>query len=320
MEAHPLAQPVDLASPVPSLPRMSDKIPLRVYLHPPILHTALAGKLGFLNRMRSLLEPRGWRIEILRSGAAARQAAPSRDGYALFHMEKPTHEAALTFRLAYHYPYWRLERVAERWRWPVALAQFDAPPATDEIRDFAARLRRRVLPGPEPARGDHVLIPLQGRIGQQRSFQTMSPLAMVDAVARTGRPCIATLHPNETYGDEDLAELHRIAARHRNLRIGGHTARLLRDCDFVATQNSAAAFDGFILGKPAVLFAQSDFHHVALNVAQLGVEPALALAPTHSPDIPAYLDWFLRRNSLDMMATTAEARLLEAMKKGGWPV
>ena len=36
------------------------------------------------------------------------------------------------------------------------------------------------------------------------------------------------------------------------------------------------AFDGYLLGKPAVLFAQIDFHHAALNVADLGAEAALA--------------------------------------------
>ena len=294
---------------------------LSVYLYPPILHMARAGKLGFLNRIRALLEPRGWRIEILWSGTEPRAQAPSRPGFALYHMERPTHPQALTFRLAYHYPFWRLERQAERWRWPVALADFpkaeiDPGPA----RDFARRLRRRVLPGPDPTQGDHVLIPLQGRIRQQRSFQTMSPVQMVKAVARTGRPAIATLHPKESYDRADRAALDAIAARHKNLTIGGDTARLLRDCAFVATQNSAVGFDGYILGKPAVLFGQSDFHHIALNVADLGADGALTRAADHCPDFAAYLDWFLRRESLDMMAQDADARLMAAMKEGGWPV
>lgn len=294
---------------------------LTVYLHPPILQTARAGKLGFLNRMRDLLTARGWRVEIRRSGDAARAQAPSRPGYALFNMERPTHDRALTFRLAYHYPFWRLERVAERWRWPVALAGFDP----DRIEDaaahaFARRLRDRVLPGPPPERGDHVLIPLQGQIGRLRSFQTASPIQMIAAAARTGRPCIATLHPKEFYDDTDRAALEALARAHPNLTIGGDTMARLRDCAFVVTQNSAAGFDGLILGKPVVLFAQSDYHHVALNVAQLGIETALARATHHAPPVEKYLDWFLRRTSLDMMAADADDRLLAAMKKGGWPV
>lgn len=300
---------------------MSTPLHLHIYLHHPVLQTVRAGKLGFINRMSGLLKARGWQIEVHKSGSAARAQAPRRPGYALFNMERPTHPQALTFRLAYHYPFWRLERVPERWRWPIARAAFDPDQLdAEDARDFADRLRGRVLPGPEPKWGEHVLIPLQGRIRRQRSFQTMSPVQMIETVARTGRPTVTTLHPNEKYDDADMAALEDLESRFPNLTIGGDTASLLRDCAFVATQNSATAFDGYILGKPAVLFAQVDFHHIALNVANLGPEEALARAPQHRPDFAAYLDWFLRQGSLDMMAPDADERLLAAMRRGGWPV
>lgn len=300
---------------------MSQPLHLRIYLHPPVLALAQGGKLGFLNRMRQLLEARGWQVQILRSGPHIRDVASDLPGYALFNMEKPVHDRALTFRLAYHYPFWRLERMAERWRWPVAQAHF----AADEVDHgaatrFAQRLRERVLPGAPPRRGDHILIPLQGRLTEQRSFQTMSPVEMVEAVARTGRPCVATLHPGKKPDRHELSVLQQLSRRYPRLRIGGDTAGLLRDCAFVATQNSAVAMDGFILGKPAVLFGQSDFHHIALNVSQLGAEEALARAAGHAPDFAGYLHWFLRETSLDMMAPDADARLLAAMRGGGWPV
>ncbi|MDN5567433.1 MAG: hypothetical protein L0G27_01550 [Paracoccus sp. (in: a-proteobacteria)] len=294
---------------------------LTVYLHPPILQTAQAGKLGFVNRIAGLLRARGWQVRIERSGDTARAQAADQPGYALFNMEKPTHDRALTFRLAYHYPFWRLEPLAERWRWPVALAQFDGSVIDHaSARDFARKLRDRVLPGPDPVRGDHVLIPLQGHIRRQRSFQAASPLAMVRDVAETGRPCTATLHPKEVYEDADRAALDDIARAHPNLTVGGDTKALLRDCAFVVAQNSGVGFDGLILDKPVVLYGLSDFHHIALNVAQMGAEKALARAPDHSPPTAKYLDWFLRRTSLDMMAPDADERLLAAMKKGGWPV
>ncbi|QBX35882.1 hypothetical protein E4191_15170 [Paracoccus liaowanqingii] len=300
---------------------MSADLLLTVYLHPPILHTARAGKLGFLNRIRALLAPRGWRIEVRPSGTGPRAEAPGRAGYALFNMERPTHDRALTFRLAYHFPYWRLEREAERWRWPIALTRFEpsrieAQPA----QDFVRRLRHRVLPGPAPERGDHILIPLQGHIRRQRSFQSASPLQMIRDAAATGRPCIVTLHLKEVYDDEDRAALDWLARAHGNVTIGGDTTARLRDCAFVVTQNSAVGFDGLILGKPVVLYAQSDYHHVALNAGRLGADKALARAPDHAPPTEKYLDWFLRRTSLDMMAPDADDRLLAAMKKGGWPV
>lgn len=300
---------------------MSSDLVLNVYLHPPILHTARAGKLGFLNRIRAVLEPRGWQINIRPSGMDARAEAPRQPGYALFNMERPTHDRALTFRLAYHYPYWRLERLAERWRWPIARARFDPSRIEDDAAaNFARRLRNRVLPGPDPVRGDHILIPLQGHIRRQRSFQSASPVQMIRAAARSGRPCIATLHPKETYDQADHEALHALAREFPNLTIGGDTQARLRDCAFVVTQNSSVGFDGLILDKPVVLFGQSDYHHVCLNAARLGADEAIARAPDHAPPTGKFLDWFLRRTALDMMAPDADQRLLAAMRKGGWPV
>ncbi|MDO5632345.1 MAG: hypothetical protein Q4G22_10960 [Paracoccus sp. (in: a-proteobacteria)] len=294
---------------------------LRLYLHQPLLTTARAGKLGVANRLAAALHSVGWRLNVLALTRAAMVQAPDLPGWALYHMAKPTHDRALTMRLAYHYPFWRIETVAERWRWPVALARF-RPGAMDgpAARDFAARLARRVLPGPAPKRGDHVLIPLQGQIRRQRSFQTMAPVDMLATVAQSGRPCVATLHPREDYDAEDHAALSALAARHPNLTIGGNTADLLRNCAFVATMNSAVAFDGLILGKPAVLFAQVDFHHIALNTADLGVAQALDRAADHRPPFARYLDWFLRRQSLDMMADDVQARILSALRRGGVPI
>ena len=60
--------------------------------------------------------------------------------------------------------------------------------------------------------------------------------------------------------------------------------------------------------------------HVTLDAGRLGAECALAMAPDHAPPTAKFLDWFLRRTSLDMMAPDADDRLLAAMKKGGWPV
>ncbi|HRO15022.1 MAG TPA: hypothetical protein PLL33_08270, partial [Paracoccus sp. (in: a-proteobacteria)] len=71
-------------------------------------------------------------------------------------------------------------------------------------------LRARVLPGAAPARGDAVLVPLQGHIRRERSFQTMSPVRMLDAVCAAGRPVVATLHPRETYDAGDLRALDRL--------------------------------------------------------------------------------------------------------------
>ena len=147
----------------------------------------------------------------------------------------------------------------------------------------------------------------------------MSPVEMLAAVAATGRPTVATLHPNEVYDDADRRALQALADRHPNLRIGGDTMQILRDCAFVATQNSAVAFSGYLLGKPAVLFGQIDFHHIGLNVADLGAGGALNRAETHAPDFDRYLFWFLQKNAINAGHHTAGARIW-SICWGGWPI
>lgn len=300
---------------------MSQAPILRVYLESPLLRMTRAGKMNFLNQLRAAVESRGWQVEWHEAGPEARSNAPRRDGYALFHMQPPTHDRALTFRRAYHYPFWRIETTQQRWRFRVAQARFD-PQAVDpaQAQDFVRLLRDRVLPGPTPRRSGPVLVPLQGHLRRCRSFQTMSPIRMLEQVARLGRPTVATLHPKESYDAADHAALDRLTARHPNLTLGGDTAALLRDCAFVATQNSGVAFDGYILGKPAVLFGQIDFHHIGLNVAELGASAALTAADSHAPDFARYLWWFLQEQAINASRPEAQDRILAAMRKGGWPI
>lgn len=301
---------------------MSGHIPtLRVYLHGGMLKTARAGTFPFMALLARTMESQGWRVSFERANPAAHDTPPPPGDYALFHMKPPAHPRTLTLRRAYHYPFWRIEPVSERWRFAVAQMPFD-PETIDpaEATAFARRLRARVLPGPEPRPGDRVLVPLQGHIRRARSFQTMSPVEMLKAVCRTGRPVTATLHPSETYDEADHTALTAIATRFPNLTLGGETMAILRDCAFVATENSAVAFDGMILGKAAVLFAQIDFHHVALSVADMGAEAALAAAPGHAPDYARFLWWFLKQESIDAQAPDAGARILASMRRGGWPV
>lgn len=293
---------------------------LRIYLEPGMLKTAREGTFNFMNVLRRCIEGIGWQVQFLPTSARARAEAADLPGYALFHMESPTHDRALTFRRAYHYPFWHIESAPQRWRGSVARAHFDPDLVPAEAAEFVQRLRARVLPDARPGAGDYALVPLQGRLRQQRSFQTMSPLDMLEVVAMTRRPTVATLHPKEGYDEADHAALAALAKRHANLTIGGDSGTLLPGCAFVATQNSAVAFDGLILEKPAVLFGQSDFHHIALNVAELGTKAALDAAASHKPDFQRYVWWFLRGMSINATAQDAGSQILAAMKKGGWPI
>ncbi len=290
---------------------------LLIHLDDEMRARAQTGYFNFINRVVAAVRSRGWRVEI--TGETG--DPPPRHVYSLHHMTGPAHRRAKIFRRCYYYPFWHIETLPQRWRWPVAEQRFDPRQVDrDEARSFIHQLRQRVMPGLRPTTPEHVLIPLQGRLEEARSFQTMSPLDMVAAVAETGKRCIATLHPTETYSKSELAALNALAARFDNLTIGGNSRELLTGAEYVATQNSAVAMDAYLLTRPVVLFGQVDFHHIALKVADLGVKAALERAPDYKADYARYLLWFLRDQAIDASKPYAEERILAAMKKGGWPI
>ena len=100
----------------------------------------------------------------------------------------------------------------------------------------------------------------------------------------------------------------------------GSSADLLADCEHVVTQNSAVALDGFFHHKPAVLFAQSDFHHIAANVSDLGIAGAFERVCAQVPDFDAYLYWFLQEQSLNAGRDGVEDKILTTVRKFGWTV
>ncbi|WP_134680985.1 hypothetical protein [Paracoccus ravus] len=296
---------------------MNNSPVLRVYLEGPMLTTARDGSFNFLNILKSAVEGAGWRVEWCALGDA-RSAEP---GYALYHAAAPLDPDTLSFRKAYHYPFWQIEPVQQRWRFDVAQSNFDPDRIDPDLaRDFTRQLRERVLPGPPPRKDQTILVPLQGQIRRCRSFQTMSPIDMVEAVARLGRPLTVTLHPSRDYDLGDMDALQSLLRRYPHMKFAPHSAPVLRDCAFVATQNSAVAFDGYLLGKPAVLFAQIDFHHIGLNVAELGDREALEMAAAHAPDYDRYLYWFLQEKAINASLPDAGDRILAAMRRGGWPI
>jgi len=174
-----------------------------------------------------------------------------------------------------------------------------------------------------PRKDGFVFVPLQGRLMEQRSFQYCSPIDMIHAVLRHDpvRPVIATLHPSETYQPDEERALEQLLAENDRLYIRkGDPDRYLRTCDYIVSQNSGVALQGFFFNKPAILFGRSDFHHIALNVADIGAEAAFGMVARHAPDFAAYLYWFLQIQAINAGRPEAQDRIAQALRGHGWPV
>ncbi len=296
------------------------------YLHQKLRQQAENGNHNFINKVSEVLKAGGMDVAFDGDDPAARLRARARSGYSLFLMQQPVNARSLVFRLTYIFPFWHIEKQAERWEWPVAKAVFD-PHAVDprKASNFYRFWRKRLFDdAPLSARRDgFVFVPLQGRLLDQRSFQFASPIDMLRAVLEhePDRQVVATLHPNETYSDEEATALQALSEANPRLFVQTAGAdRYVQNCDYIVTQNSSVGLKGLFFGKPLVLFAKSDFHHIGLNVAELGAARAIQRAPSHTPDYASYLFWFLQQQAINAGRPEAKNKIRNVLRGHGWPI
>lgn len=303
---------------------MADPKVVRFYLDEGLKEKAERGEHLFLRRFASVVQRHGFTPAYTLQTDETRLASADSVEHAVYLMQPPLTARGLTIRKNYIYPFWKIERSAERWTWPVAQAQFDPKAAPQpEARRFARRIRRKLFGGEADIvrREGFVYVPLQGRLLEHRSFQSMSPIEMLEQVLRHDptRPVLVTLHPKEDYSAQEMQALEDLIERHPRIQmVQRNMADLLKTCDFVVTQTSGAAFSALFFRKPLVLFGRSDFHHIAADVHRLGTAEALRQAPDMVPDYDAYLWWFLHDQSINAAVPETEDRIEAALRRHGW--
>lgn len=295
---------------------------LRIYLDTAELARAVAGDFHIMNVARRAFERRGYSVVFVRNSRFARAMSALLPGYSLFLMDHPWHPRALTLRLAYFYPFWRIERTAQRWDWSIAHRRFDPAKVDHEKADqFTRWMRHKHFPGlPEQSAG-YVYIPLQGKLLRRRKFQSQSPIDMIrTALAMDqSRPIVASLHPKELYSSADMAALQALSAQEPRFSVSdAPMLGLVTACDYVVTQNSSVALTGFFFQKPAVLFAEIEFHHIACSVPRLGAEAAFAGVRNMEPAFNRYLYWFFKGTAIDAGSGDAEKQIADTVTTHGW--
>jgi len=309
-----------------SVANMSTAQTLRIYLDDIPRRRAEKGNFNLINLIRSAFEKKGYQVELCQNSSQARLKSADDPGYSLFHMDDPFHPRALTLRRAYYYPFWRIEKSAKRWKWDIARETFqpeDIDAAT--AKQFCQYWRKRLFDLDEPStrRDELVYIPLQGRLLERRSFQSLSPIEMIEAVLKhdPDRHIWVSFHPAETYIQSELNAVQSLADKTPRLSIRTEPMEaILARCAYVATENSSVALAGYFFHKPAVLFAKIDFHHIAVNADEIGNRKAIRAAADLHPDYDRYLFWFLKLTAINGGAPDAEARILDAVRRNGWSV
>ena len=315
-----------MAQAADSVRRMSARNTVTFYLPPQLRKQAERGNHNFIKKVGEVLTAAGLLVEFDDDDDFARLRAMARPGRGLYLMDPPANARGLTFRKTYIYPFWHIEKEPERWEWPVAKDAFD-PRSVDarKAANFYRFWRQRLFDdAPQYAREDgFIYVPLQGQLLRQRSFQTCSPLDMVKTVLahQPSKHVVVTLHPSETYSPEEREALKELVSQEDRLMFSPTgSGRYLKNCDYVVTQNSAVGFEGYFFGKPLILFAKSDFHHIALNVGDIGATRAFDRVQSHTPDYAAYLFWFLQMRAINAGRPEAKKKIRDVLRNHGWPV
>lgn len=161
---------------------------------------------------------------------------------------------------------------------------------------------------------------LQGPAPQRNGQAYCSFAAMLEAVCAGagGRPVLVKPHPlKPELGAEIIALVQ--AKGLAPMATDANVHDILATCAATVSINSATALEGFLHGKPAVLFGRSDFHAFVETVQQpAAFEAALARALRHPPDYARALTWYFGQHCLDIQADSFDARLLAIFAEAGF--
>ncbi len=304
---------------------MADSKQLGIYLDDGLRQDVENGQHNFFGLVIKTFEGRGFEVALHPNTDDERARSKDRAGYSLFHLETPTHKRALDVRLAYMYPFWRFEKAQWREEYRVALKPFDASLIDGETaRAFQRYWRKRiVMPvAPVPDLRGHVLIALQGKLLDQRHGQSMTPIDMIHETLEQDkfRPIIIKKHPKEDYSDAELAALQGLTAHPRVRFMGDDINALLRNCDYVVTQNSTVAVTGLLHNKPSILFAEADFHHLFQSVNRVGAVRAFRDILSARRSYAKYFYWYLQLNAINAGRGGAAEKILQNCRELGWEV
>ena len=161
---------------------------------------------------------------------------------------------------------------------------------------------------------------LQGPAPQRNGQAYCSFEVMLEAVCAgaDGRPVVVKPHPlKPELGAEIIAKVR--AKGFDPIATDANVHDILAACSATVSINSATALEGYLHGKPAVLFGKSDYAAL-VQTAQTAdaFAAALARALADPPDYARALYWYFGLNCLDITADSFDARLFAIFAEAGF--
>lgn len=186
--------------------------------------------------------------------------------------------------------------------------------ATRQSRYGQRKLKVQILPE------DALAVFLQGPAVYWRKQAFVPGKAMVRAVAENagGRAVVVKPHPqSKEMGQKIITELR--AEGVDLIETDANVHDILKSCAATVSVNSAAAIEGFLHRKPAILFGRSDFHTLCQTAASpQDFPPALDRALAARPDYARMLYWYFSENTLEVAAPDFEPRLFAHLARSGF--
>jgi Capsule polysaccharide biosynthesis protein len=136
--------------------------------------------------------------------------------------------------------------------------------------------------------------------------------------AAEGRPVMVKAHPLQPdLGAAIIADAR--AKGHAMIETAANVHDILAACDVTVSVNSAASIEGFLHGKPAVLFGKSDYRQLAQTCfAPEDFRQALAQALANPPDYAKAIYWYFGQNCLDIQSDSFAQRLWAIFDNAGF--
>lgn len=294
-----------------------------------------ARRLSFFQRLAEICEANGLPYEVCRRDAALVKPHKAQPDGRLHIVEDGAAEGEgwLNAALAYLLGFWHLDPQGILADSAARHARF-SPRQVDqaEAQAFFRTLRRRfVAPrltrygqtkekAPNLPEGA-IAVFLQGKtpIRNGQCSIEMHEIILAACNGAEGRPVIVKPHPL-SIPDCALA-IGRAAEKGARFQLfDGNIHDLLAACAVTVSANSAAAMEGFLHRKPAILFGRSDFESLVTR-AQGPEDFATALQTALNSDwrYPKMLHWYFNRHTLEVAAPEFETRVFAAFAAVGYP-
>lgn len=155
--------------------------------------------------------------------------------------------------------------------------------------------------------------------GNGRCDLPMTEMIRIVAGASGGRPVVVKPHPQmpEIGG---LAMYDALAAGAEFQVTEANVHDILARCAVTVSVNSAVALEGFLHGKPSILFGKSDFPSLIVRAHGADDYPtALRTALTADWPFARMLHWYFSRHTLELAAPDFETRAFAAFERVGFP-